>query len=392
MSQSSTAKTMRDYVKMLADSPSTFTGEHCEAAINEIMNGKSTDAQCSAFLALLKAYKLDLEPEFIAATARAMKNVMTPVTFKSQASSIDIVGTGGDGKDTFNVSTASSMIAAACGCVVSKHGNRASSSASGSADVLEYLGCKLANVDAKLAETVLNKESFCFLFAPNFHKAMGYAAKVRKEIGFRTIFNLVGPLSNPANPARCVVGVARKELGRVMADALILTGVSDGWVVCGNIGLDEISPDGNTTVWAFGNDVPVPENYKNDSHRYKGNNALDIPQYEFELNPERDFGVASCDLSQVSGGDVKFNAEIMNKLLKGELAIASDDSPTAESDLKEDPIVRFVALNSAAVVFVSGQKPSLREAVSLVRKTLKEKKAIKVLETFKNSTQTVSSA
>lgn len=371
---------LRDYLKILADSPSSFTPEMCYRAVMEIMDGKTQDAQIASFLTFLRAYGYDRNYLYIAQSAKAMKDKCKPI--HTDKPTIDIVGTGGDGKDTFNVSTASSIIGAASGCIMAKHGNRASSSASGSADVLEKMGCILTKVTPETAKECLDKLGFCFLFAPNFHPAMGNAAKSRKDIGFRTIFNLIGPLSNPVESNRCIVGVARYELGETIAKALISVGIPAGWVVCGDIGLDEISPEGCTTVWAFGKESSIPERHQNLKAKLESSKNIKKEDYviEFKLDPKIDFDIEPCTLDLVSGGNADENATIMENLLQGKLKCFNDKDISLD---KEDPIVRFVLLNSAAVVFVAGLEKDLKLAVKRVRSVISTGKGWELLESFK---------
>ncbi|ORX65979.1 glycosyl transferase [Linderina pennispora] len=217
----------------------------------------------------------------------------------------DIVGTGGDGWNTFNISTTSSLVAAAAGLRVAKHGSRASSSNCGSADLLESLGFALDYITPSDVATLLSEYKFCFLFASTFHPSMRYLAKTRRDLGFPTPFNVLGPLTNPVVPNRAVIGVHSKALGPVMAEALKILGHRNYAVVCGDENLDEISIAGDTHVWHL---------------RESGN--VDY----YTINPERDFGVPTHPLTEAAGSTLEENKATLqrllgNKLIDGDVAI-----------------------------------------------------------------------
>jgi anthranilate phosphoribosyltransferase len=235
---SQSLKEMAQHLKSTWTQPNYLTPGVAKEIASEIMEGKLGPSQIGAFLITLKLLGKETQPEYIAAVAEAMRDASLPVTLNYDV--VDIVGTGGDGQDTFNVSTAASIVAAGAGCKVAKHGNRASSSSCGSADVLETLGCTLQNVTPSKLPSILETTNFCFLFAQVYHPAMKSVAGPRKELGVRTIFNILGPLTNPARPTRMIVGVFSKDLGMLMAQSLQLLGVERGWVVSGAIGLDEV--------------------------------------------------------------------------------------------------------------------------------------------------------
>ncbi|RKO90294.1 glycosyl transferase family, a/b domain-containing protein, partial [Blyttiomyces helicus] len=204
----------------------------------------ATPAQIGAFLVALELTKKSSDPAIVAAVAGALRDAACVINDGEGVAGevVDIVGTGGDGLDTFNVSTASGIVVAGAGLRVAKHGNRASSSKSGSADILEALGCKLNAVNPETVSPMLEpSSSFAFLFAQTFHPGMKNVAAARKELGVRTMFNIIGPLINPAKPSKVIVGVHSKTIGLLMAEALKLTGVKRAWVVCGAMGLDEVS-------------------------------------------------------------------------------------------------------------------------------------------------------
>ncbi|KAJ2796926.1 anthranilate phosphoribosyltransferase, partial [Coemansia furcata] len=249
-------KHLRDILKHLILEPEGFTPEHAASGLRSIMRGEASDAQMGGFLTALKLRGVAREPGMIAALAQEMlSNALIPhieldnKTREDFGVIADIVGTGGDGWNTFNISTTSSLVAAAAGLTVAKHGSRASSSNCGSADLLESMGCDLDMVTPSDVAELLKEHRFCFLFASTFHPSMRYLAKTRRELGFPTPFNVLGPLTNPVVPNRAVIGVNTKALGPVMAEALRILGRRNYAVVCGDENLDEISIAGDTHVW-----------------------------------------------------------------------------------------------------------------------------------------------
>ncbi|KAJ3406081.1 anthranilate phosphoribosyltransferase [Chytridiales sp. JEL 0842] len=320
-----------------------------------IMNQEATQAQIGAFLIAMKLTGKEDEPAMIAAVASAMRDASLQIDFQGQSLAspvVDIVGTGGDGQNTFNVSSASGIVAAGAGCCVAKHGNRASSSACGSADFFEALDCHISNVTPASVPNILAQGSFCFLFSQVFHPAMKQVAGPRKQIGVRTIFNILGPLTNPARPKRMIVGVYSKSLGCLMAESLRLSGVERAWVVNGAVGLDEIAPIGETFVWSLENDAIT----------------------EMTIRPS-DFGLPEHPLSEVVGGDAQYNANFMLRILSGEL--------------KESPILDFILLNSAALIHVAGKASTLKEGVRLARESIACGKAMANLVAFREATKRV---
>lgn len=238
------AKKMDELLNSLIFTPAQFSPKDAVELTTMIMQGNANPSQITAFLVALKMTGKELDPAYIAAVASALRTASLSIPQSSHIVA-DIVGTGGDGQDTFNVSTASSIVAAGAlgesNIVIAKHGNRASSSKCGSADVLEEMGCNLSKVNSETASDILKDGKFAFLFAQVYHPAMRQVSGPRKELKMRTIFNLLGPLINPANPKRMVVGVWHKDFGQVMAQSLLLSGVERGMVVCGHQGLDEVS-------------------------------------------------------------------------------------------------------------------------------------------------------
>ncbi|KAJ3043645.1 anthranilate phosphoribosyltransferase [Rhizophlyctis rosea] len=343
-------------LKALIHEPTLFTPALAQEAATQIMAGDATDAQVAAFLLSLKFQGKENDPAIIAAVASAMRDAALQVEFPADRvlaeSLVDIVGTGGDGHNTFNVSTAAGIVAAGAGCKVAKHGNRASSSACGSADVLEALDCHLTSVTPESVPEILHHGNFCFLFSQRFHPAMKNVAGPRKEIGVRTIFNLLGPLSNPTLPRRLVVGVHSKAIGKLVAEALHLGGVQKAWVVNGEAGLDEISPIGQTHVWEINESGTITD----------------------KIVTPADFGLTPYPLADVVGGDAQHNAAIMRKLL--------------DNALEEDsPILNFVLLNAAALLFVAGKAETYEGAVAVARESIRSGNAKRSLEYFARETQ-----
>ncbi|KAG2216674.1 hypothetical protein INT45_014146 [Circinella minor] len=347
---------MKQLLKTLVFDPAKFTPDDASLAINEIMQGTATRSQISAFLVGLRLQGKDSDPTIVAACAKSMQRHARLVPYENykhlEGNVIDIVGTGGDGHNTYNVSTTASIVAAGAGAKVAKHGNRAASSKSGSADIMEAHGCQISKVDPSQVPVILEETNFCFLFSQIYHPAMKHVASLRKEIGLPTVFNLLGPMSNPARPSRVVVGVHSPQIGELMANALKLTGINEILVVCGAEKLDEISPAGETNFWRVheGGEVTTGT-----------------------LHPTRDFGIHTHPLEQVKGGDGHHNAEILKRLLNNELP-------------ENDPILDFVLLNASALLVVSGIATDFKDGVAKAKQSIKNGNAKKVLESFKNMT------
>ncbi len=304
------------------------------AAMATIMDGEATPAQIGALLAAL-AVRGETEDEVVG-FARTMRS--RAVALRAPGA-MDTCGTGGDGCSTFNISTVASFVVAACGVPVAKHGNRAASSRCGSADVLETLGVR---IDAPVAtvQRCLDEAGWAFLFAPAFHASTRHAVGPRKELGVRTAFNLLGPLTNPALPTAQVVGVPREDLAPFIARCLGRLGVKRAWVVHGS-GLDEISLAGPTTVAAF-----------------EGGTLR-----TFVVSPE-DAGLPRADVAALAGGDPETNAALALEVLRGGAGPRRD----------------VVVLNAAAALVVAARAVGLREAARLAREALDGGGALRVLE------------
>jgi len=292
-----------------------------EGAMNAILDGEASPAQIAAFVVALRM-KGESADE-IAGAARALRKHCVTIRPEVEGPLLDTCGTGGDGLHTFNISTAASLVAAACGVAVAKHGNRAVSSQAGSADVLEALGVRI-DLTAERVRQCIEQVGIGFLFAPSHHAAMRHAAPVRRELGIRTVFNLIGPLSNPASATHQVVGVYDPARVVQLAQALRSLGVTAAWVVHGAGGLDEVSPAGPTTVARLaGGEVDV-----------------------FEVSPE-DFGLPEVPVEALRGGDARRNAEIIGGVLRG------DHGPPRVA----------VLLNAAAALCVTGLVSDRKTAV-----------------------------
>lgn len=309
--------------------------------MNEIMNGETTPTQNAAFLAALstKSAKAETTGE-IAGCAKAMREHAIPVD--TDFDLFEIVGTGGDNAGSFNISTTSAIVAAAGGMKVSKHGNRAASSKCGTADCLEALGVNI-DEDPDKCRQLLEKVGICFFFAQKYHTSMKYVGAVRKELGFRTVFNILGPLTNPAHPKRQLLGVYDEYLIEPLAKVLVELGIKRGMVVYGMDKLDEISLSAPTKVCEI----------------------KDGTLHTYEIKPE-DFGLSRCKKEDLAGGDPKENAAITLAILNGERGAKRD----------------AVLLNAGAALYIGEKAKSIQEGINLAARLIDSKKALKVLEDF----------
>jgi len=341
-----------DLNKILILTPEKATPEIAAECMEYIMTGKATDAQIAAFLLSLRFNKFDLNSKYIAACAKVMRSKAVNVNTGDYADKIvDIVGTGGDGHDTYNVSTTAGLIAAAAGCYVTKHGNVAASSKSGAANILESAGVKIRNIKPDMVKGMIERNNYCFLFAQTYHPAMRFVGPVRKQLVVSTIFNYLGPLNNPCHTKRMVVGVHSTYLGQIMAEALMYSGVERGMVICGDEGLDEISPECDTHVWEIENGTITKK----------------------MISPE-DFGVerAPLDSDIMRGGDADHNAKILKQLFNNE---------------KKDALLDWVLMNASALCYVAGLGNSYKECMKITREAVESGKAKAVLENLINDTQ-----
>ncbi len=316
-----------------------LSSETVEAVMDEIMSGNATQAQMAAYLVALEMKGETIEE--ITASAKGMRKAGTPL--KHEGSVFEIVGTGGDRSNSFNISTTASLMIAASGVKVAKHGNRAASSKSGAADCLEALGVNLT-LEPEKNEKVLEECDICFLFAQKYHSAMRFVGPVRKELGVRTVFNILGPLTNPAAADMQVMGVYDESLLEPMAKVLTNLGVKRGMVVYGTDRLDEVSISAPTKVCEF------------DNGSFK----------TYTITPE-DVGLKTADKSEILGGTGAENAEITKGILKGEIKGAKRD---------------VVLLNSACGLYVAGKAPSIAEGVKLASELIDSGKALAKLDQF----------
>ena len=307
-------------------------------AMDEIMGGKATPVQMSAFLTAMSMKGETIE-EITACAAGMRKHC---IRLLNDQELLEIVGTGGDRSNSFNISTTASILVSAAGVPVAKHGNRAASSKSGAADCLEALGVKIS-LPPERSREILEKINLCFLFAQNYHLSMKYVAPVRKELGIRTIFNILGPLTNPAGASMQLMGVYEEALVEPMAKVLMNLGVKKGMVVYGQDCLDEISLSAPTTIGEFRNGT------------YK----------KYVIAPE-DYGFQRCRKEDLQGGTPEENAAITRAVLNGE----------------KGPKRNAVVLNAAAGLVIGQDGIDLREAIHEMEKIIDSGKAAEQLEKF----------
>ena len=293
--------------------------EEAAGVTREIMEGDATPSQLGAFLTALRMKGESVQE--IAGMASVMREKVLNVNVDGPV--VDSVGTGGDGKNTFNISTAAAFVAAGAGLKVAKHGNRAASGTCGAADVLEALGVTI-ELPPEGVERCIREAGIGFMFAPAFHPAMRHAAPVRREIGFRTVFNILGPLTNPAGAQSLLLGVASPELGETMAQVLLLLGARHALVVHGDGGLDEISPAGDTEVWE----------------------VVDQKVRRWTVRVE-DTGLPRSSVEAIAGGSKEDNAATMRRIFQGE----------------QGPVRDVVLLNSAGVLLAGDLVETISEGV-----------------------------
>lgn len=309
-----------------------------EDVMNEIMSGETSPTLISAYLIGLRTKGETIEE--ISGSARGMRN--NGMKLEHDMDVLEIVGTGGDEAFTFNISTTAAIVASAAGCKVAKHGNRSVSSKSGAADVLESLGIDIT-IEPEKSKKLLEEIGICFLFAQKYHTSMRFVGPVRAELGIRTIFNILGPLTNPAGANMEILGVYSEDLVEPLAKVLVNLGVKKGMVVYGQDVMDEITLSAKTTVCEIRNG--------------------EIKKYE--LNPE-DYGFKMCTKEDLVGGDAKVNAQITKDILNG------------EKGPKRDTVI----LNAAACIYVYRDDVTFEDAIKIATETIDSKKATKQLEAF----------
>ena len=302
--------------------------ETVEKVMNEIMSGETPNELISSYLVALRMKGETIDE--ISGSAMGMRN--NGIKLEHNMDVLEIVGTGGDEAFTFNISTTSAIVAAAAGCKVAKHGNRSVSSKSGAADVLEALGVDIT-IKPDQSKELLDKIGICFLFAQKYHSSMRFVGPVRKQLGIRTIFNILGPLTNPADANMEILGVYDEALVEPLAEVLIKLGVKKGMVVFGQDVMDEITLSAKTTV--------------------------------YEINPE-DYGFKICSKDDLVGGDAVKNAEITREILNG----------------KKGPKTDAVLLNAGACIYMTRDDVTYKEAINIARQTIESGKAKEKLEQF----------
>lgn len=319
-----------------------LTYDEAYNVMNEIMSGESTQTQNAAFLAALSTKSTKSETiDEISGCAAAMR--AHALKLDVPYDTMEIVGTGGDRSGTINISTTAAMIMAAAGIKVAKHGNRAASSKSGAADCLEALGADLQADDKKDA-MLLDETGFCFMFAQKYHSSMKYVGAIRKELGFRTVFNILGPLTNPSFPKYMLMGVYDESLVEPLAKVLSTLGIEHGMVVYGQDKMDEISMSAPTTICEF----------------HEGEYT------SYTISPEP-FGFRRCKKEDVIGGSAEENAEITRQILKGELTGPKRD---------------IVVLNAGAGIYIGGKAKNLQAGIDLANELIDSGKAYATLEKF----------
>ena len=315
-----------------------LTYDEAYAVMNEIMSGETTPTQNAAFLAALSTKSARAETtDEIAGCAAAMRDHATKVDTKMDV--FEIVGTGGDNAGSFNISTTSALVAAAGGMKVAKHGNRAASSKCGTADCLEALGVNIQQSPVRCIE-LLEEAGMCFFFAQKYHTSMKYVGPIRKELGFRTVFNILGPLTNPVSPRMQLLGVYDEYLVEPLAQVLVSLGVTRGMVVFGLDKLDEISMSCDTKI------CEIKDGW------YK----------TYTISPE-DFGFTKCDKSELVGGTPEENAQITLGILKG------DKGPKRDA----------VLMNAGASLYIGGKADTFADGVKLAAELIDSGKALETL-------------
>ncbi len=307
-----------------------LTEEESYAVFGEIMEEKVSSVQAAAFLTLLKMK--GEQPTEIAGAAKLLRDKAVRITAGRGKTVCDTCGTGGDNSGTFNISTCTAILGFACGLTVAKHGNRSVTSRCGSADVLESVGYKI-DLEPSKSEYLLNNYGFAFLFAPFYHKAMKNVMPVRKELGFRTIFNIIGPLCNPAHSGVQIMGVSDYNLLKIIPPVFQSMGI-EGYVFHSEDGLDEISLTGRTYMAEMS------------GRRIR----------EFEIYPQ-DFGFRKCSIADIEGGDVKTNAQILMDIITGK-----------EKGAKRD----VVLLNTAFLLKAAGFASDIKKGISIAAGTLEK--------------------
>ncbi len=330
--------------KLIADQ--ALSEEQAIKVANEIMSGTATPCQIASFITALRIRGETVST--IVGFVRTLRNKAVKITTSSEMAVLDTCGTGGDQSGTFNISTAAALIAAGADVKVAKHGNRSVSSRCGSADVLTALGVNI-EVPREISQRCLDELGICFLFAPLYHKAMKYAVQPRREIGIRTIFNIIGPLSNPAAAAHQLIGVYEPRLTTLFVEVLKELGTKHALVVHGHDKLDEITTTDSTLVTELKEDASI---------------------HTYTVKPE-DFGFARAALADLKGEDAETNAAIIEAILRGE----------------QGPRTDIALLNAGAAIYVAGKVLMIREGIVLARGAIQSGEAQRKLDGLRRITK-----
>jgi anthranilate phosphoribosyltransferase len=338
---------MKEYIQKLIERHD-LTPEEAEDAMLQIMSGKATPAQIGSFLTALRIKGETVSD--ITSFARVMRRLSLRIKPKVGGRLVDMCGTGGDTIKTFNISTISSFIVAGAGVPVAKHGNRSVTSKSGSADLLEALGAKI-DLGPEKVKSMIEETGFGFMFAPVFHSAMKHAAGPRKEVGIRTVFNLLGPLTNPASAGAQLLGVYEECLVAPIAKVLSNLGIEKALIVHGIGGLDEVSTFGPTRVCEV------------------NGNKID----EYFIDPA-DFGIRTASIIEIAGGDPAENSIIARKILEG---------------AQTGPKLDIVALNAACGIYAGGRSTTIKEALEMAKNSISSGRALIKMNEFIASSKMV---
>lgn len=334
---------IKNAIEKIATLKGDLTYDEAYQVMTEIMTGQTTATQNAAFLAALSTKSTKAETiDEISGCAAAMRNQATQVPHPGMEV-LEIVGTGGDGAHSFNISTTAAMVIAAAGIKVAKHGNRAASSLSGTADCQEALGVNIQQ-DVEKAQQLLKDVGICFLFAQKYHAAMKYVGPIRKELGFRTVFNILGPLTNPANPEMFLLGVYDEYLVEPVTKVLDKLGVRRAFVVYGQDKMDEISASAPTTV------CELRDGY-----------------YRTTVIKPEDFGFERCSKEDLVGGTAEENAKITRGILSGEIKGAKRNA---------------VLLNAGAAIYIGGRADSIASGVKLAEELIDNGSALRKLDEY----------
>ncbi|KAI5121346.1 hypothetical protein M0805_000654 [Coniferiporia weirii] len=361
MADAISAETFKPLLAKLVKTPEYFSTADFQLALDHVFTPDALlPVQIGAFLAALHLHRIDHRPEMLATAAANLRSRALKADIEGRETDfiVDIVGTGGDGHNVFNVSTTAAVVAAGAGARVCKHGSKASTSSSGSADLLQSLGCLFTPPTADTPMHIA-RIPFTFILAPHYHPAMAFIAPYRKALPFRTVFNILGPLINPAHPHGLVLGVAEKDLGETFARSLRDSGVERALVVCGAEGLDEISCAGETHAWEL----------------------KDGEIAEHTLHPSQ-FGLRVHSLAHVAGGTPEENSVTFKTLL------------TSGAQIPEalEPVLEFVLLNAAALLVVAGVASDYKDGVRLARESVTSGKAWDALQKFKSEGERAAAA